>query len=61
VKDHTPYHRSRGAGCANPKTHGEATGHYSKTAPTSIGTLRWMPAGAEGPGARALSLLEYRC
>jgi hypothetical protein len=33
---HTPDHRSRGAGCANPKTTAKAIGHYSKTAPTSI-------------------------
>ena len=37
---HTPYHRGRGAGCASPKTTATARGHYSKTAPTSIGTLR---------------------
>ena len=44
---HTPYHRGRGAGCANPKTTAKARGHYSKTAPTSIGTLRQMPEGVE--------------
>src|SRR5204863_8056703 len=45
---HTPCHRGRGAGCANPKTTAKARGHYSKTAPTSIGTLRQMPEGVEG-------------
>src|SRR5438270_9963249 len=49
---HTPYHRGRGAGCANPKTTAKARGHYSKTAPTSIGTLRQMPEGVERPDCR---------
>src|SRR5438477_6699835 len=37
-REDTPYHRGRGAGCANPKTTAKARGHYSKTARTSIGT-----------------------
>src|SRR5947207_2814776 len=36
VKDHTPYHRGPGAGCANPQDHGgRQRRHYSKTASTS--------------------------
>ena len=55
---HTPYHRGRGAGCANPKTTAKARGHYSKTAPTSIGTLRQMPEGVERPGSRTSEMMD---
>ena len=48
----------RGAGCANPKTTAKARGHYSKTAPTSIGTLRQMPEGVEGPGCRTSGMID---
>ena len=55
---HTPYHRGRGAGCANPKTTAKARGHYSKTAPTSIDTLGQMPDGVERPGCRTSGMMD---